>query len=193
MFELTAGAAAGPAVEAQVLDGGLVTAHRGAPIGFEHMRRSTNNMHIWPPTLTSTAVLLSNLCVQPALAQARTLDTTTFAVTSTVPGREVAFVFLRQSGAGDIAASRIETRGDTVYAWTPARLTIRPQLLIAPLRISAQRGEPWFHIVGETSSGFEAWGNEFHVVREGGSTTLKAPMLRWRSGLSGAPTPPRRH
>lgn len=140
-------------------------------------------MHIWLATLAFSAVLLSNARTQPALAQARTLDSTTFAFTTTVPGREVAFVFLRQSGAGDIAAGRIETRGDTVYAWTPARLTIRPQLLMAPLRVSAQRGEPWLHIVGEPSSGFEAWGNEFHVVREGGSTTLKAPMLRWRSGL----------
>src|SRR5687768_10638961 len=143
------------------------------------MRRSTKNMQILPPTLATTAVLLSNLYAQPALAQTRTLDTPAFAFTTTVPGREVAFMFLRQSGAGDIAASRIETRGDTVYAWTPARLTIRPQLLIGPLRVSAQRGEPWLHIVGDASSSFEAWGNEFSVVREGGSTVLRAPMLRW--------------
>jgi len=188
MFELTAGAAAGPAVEAQVLDGGLVTAHRGAPIVFEHMRRSTNNMHIWPPTLTSTAVLLSNLCVQPALAQARTLDTTTFAFTSTVPGREVAFVFLRQSGAGDIAASRIETRGDTVYAWTPARLTIRPQLLIAPLRISAQRGEPWFHM----------WARPHRASKPGGTSSMsfvKVAVRRSKRRCSGGVRvcPARRH
>jgi hypothetical protein len=141
-------------------------------------------MHIWLATLASTAVILSMPRIQPALSQARTSDRTTFAFTTTLPGREVAFAFVPQSGAEQITASRIETRGDTVYAWTPARLTILPQLLTAPLRLRARPGEPWLHLVADGSSDFEAWGNEFSVVREGSGTMFSAPMLKWRSGVS---------
>lgn len=141
-------------------------------------------MHIWLATLASTAVILSIPRPRPTVAEAQTPDSVTFAITTTVSGREVAFALVRQSGAEQIAANRIETRGDTVYAWTPARLTILPKLLTASLRLSARPGEPWLHIVSNASSGFEAWGSEFSVVRESSGTMFTAPMLRWRSGLS---------
>ncbi|HJR33672.1 MAG TPA: hypothetical protein VJ817_01885 [Gemmatimonadales bacterium] len=120
-------------------------------------------MHIWLSALASTAVIVLLPRPEALVAEAQTPDSVTFAITTSVSGREVAFAFVRQSGVEQIAASRIETRGDTVYAWTPARLTILPKLLTAPLRLRARRGEPWLHIVSGASSGFEAWGSEFSV------------------------------
>lgn len=151
------------------------------------MRSETNggtHMHIWLAALASTAVVLSIPRLERSGAEAQTPDSVTFAITSTVSGREAAFAFVRQSGVEEMTASRIDTRGDTIYAWTPARLTILPSLLTAPFRLSARRGEPWLHIVSDASSGFEAWGSEFSVVREGSGTMFRAPRLRWRSGLS---------
>jgi hypothetical protein len=143
-----------------------------------------HDMHIWLATLAFTSVILSIPRTESTVAEAQSPDSATFAITTTVLGREVAFAFVRQSGAEQIAASRIEPRGDTVYAWTPARLTILPKLLTAPLRLSARGGEPWLRIMADASSGFEAWGSEFSVVREGSGTIFRAPMLKWRSAVS---------
>lgn len=141
-------------------------------------------MHIWLAALASTVVVLSMPRLERSGAEAQAPDSLTFAITTTVAGREVAFALVRQSPVEQIVASRIETRGDTIYGWTPARLTILPKLLAAPFRLSARLGEPWLHIVSDASSGFEAWGGEFSVVREGSGTVFRAPRLRWRSGRS---------
>jgi hypothetical protein len=98
----------------------------------------------------------------------------------------VAFTFLASATTAHLAASRISTRGDTVYAWTPARLTLPAHLEKVPIVVTTGQREPWLHAVVGLAQEVEAWGSEIHLIPGPGGLRLTANRVKWRASTSEA-------
>ena len=111
-------------------------------------------------------------------------DSVVVELSTTVPGREVEFAILHSGTAGRLDASRIIARGDTVYAWTPAHLSVQSHLLTAPITVTASPGEPWLHARTATADPIEAWGSELRLAPGAQGVRLNASLMKWKSSLS---------
>jgi len=116
-------------------------------------------------------------------------DSLVVTLTSTVPGREVEFSLVSASGAVHLVASRLSTHGDTVFATTPAQLTITRHLLTTAVHLVAGRGEPWLHAGVGPAPGVEVWGSELRITPGSRGVMLTAGVMRWRPDSLAALSP----
>ena len=108
----------------------------------------------------------------------------TLELSSTIPGREVAFRLLAGRGRPYLTSGAMTIKGDTVLAMTPARLVLQPDSGNAHILLDVDAGEPWLHVTSvSTRWTTDAWGQHLEIRRANGHSTLFAPLMRGRPAI----------
>ena len=138
-------------------------------------------MKVFLTSVLATTVLLPRFAMGGHARHEVGPDTVVIELSSTVPGREVQFRLVGQVSRSTLTTSQLTTRGDTLIAFTPARLTLESTIVPSVTLLETSAGEPWLHASVAGRGTMDAWGTRFEIEQGTRGFIIKGPMMRWRS------------